>query len=156
MKTINLTQGKVALVDDEDFEELNKYKWFAFKNGNTFYALRSAKTINKKRKVIYMHRVLANTPDGMNTDHKDRDGLNNQKSNLRACTYAENCRNKLKAPNNTSGYKGVHFHKASQKWTAYLRVDKKAISFGYFDSKEMAHQAYVEGVKKHHKEFANY
>ena len=156
MKTINLTPGKVALVDDEDFEELNKHKWFAHKNGHTFYALRNSKTENKYRKLIYMHRVIMNTPDDMNTDHIDRDGLNNQKSNLRVCTYAENCRNKKKSPLNTSGYKGVHLHKATQKWTSQLRVDGKLISFGYFPSKELAYQAYLEGVKKYHKEFANY
>lgn len=73
------------MVDDEDFEYLNQWKWTAHRIGNDWYATRG-----EKKKIIYMHREILRTPKGMLTDHIDMDGLNNQKKNLRICTHQQN------------------------------------------------------------------
>ena len=93
MKTIQLTQGQFALVDDEDYDFLMQWKWQAHKDKSTYYATRVEYGKNIK-KGIKMHRVIMNTPRNMETDHKDRNGLNNQKYNLRICTRGQNQTNK--------------------------------------------------------------
>jgi len=90
-KEIPLTQGKVALVDAEDYDMLMKWKWFAHKDGNVFYATFSLKKdpVTKKRSKLWMHRVIMQTPDGMQTDHINGDGLDNRRKNLRNVRYME-------------------------------------------------------------------
>ena len=82
MKKIKLTQNKYTLVDDEDFDYLNQFNWCAHKEKYNFYAVR---TDNKLKKCIRIHRVIMNCPDSKFIDHKDGNGLNNQKENLRLC-----------------------------------------------------------------------
>src|SRR3989304_2105986 len=89
MKEIQLSQGKVALVDDEDFEMLNRYKWSAMRGANTYYAYTHIILESGKRTSIAMHRVIMQTPVGYETDHRDRNGLNNQRFNLRICTHSK-------------------------------------------------------------------
>ncbi len=125
MKQIELTRGYKALVDDSDFELVNKYKWRVNvgAHGN-IYAYRSVK--NKgKRTFIYMHKMVIKTTEQV--DHIDGNGLNNQKENLRACTHTENMRNRRLFKNNTSGFKGVIFDKFSGKWrtTFYCKFTDK-------------------------------
>jgi hypothetical protein len=87
-KEIPLTQGKVAVVDEEDFDRLNKHKWYACKNGNTFYALRKS-NVNGKRLTILMHReILGLKPGDPGVDHRDGNGLNNRRKNLRLASHA--------------------------------------------------------------------
>lgn len=93
MKEIKLTQGKVVLVDDEDYEYLNQFKWYALKNHRTYYAQRVIQN-NYIKRTLKMHRVIMDTPCGLEVDHIDGDGLNNQKCNLRNCTFAENRKNR--------------------------------------------------------------
>lgn len=100
-KEIQLTQGKVALVDDDWFDYLSQWKWFCDKG---IYAARSKRKDNGKQETIYMHAVVANTPKGMNTDHIDMNGLNNQSYNLRVCTKSQNMGNINRTKTNTSGY----------------------------------------------------
>jgi hypothetical protein len=95
MKEIKLTQGQVALVDDEDFEKINQFKWFAAKKGKTFYATRNI-TVNGKRKSALMHWYIM---DGKSIDHIDRNGCNNCRNNLRFCTHQENQMNNRKRIN---------------------------------------------------------
>lgn len=156
MKTINLTQGKVALVDDEDFERLKKFKWYAIKNKKTFYAKRGVNMGKNKIKHFSMHKeIMGDFPLGMtNIDHKDKDGLNNQKNNLRFCTFSQNMRNRNKQSNNTSGYTGVTYFKKLKKWRAETHLNKKHISLGLYDNKIDAAKAYNEFAKEHHGEFA--
>lgn len=104
VRKIPLTQGKFAIVDEDDFEEVSKYKWYYMKNAgyacaNTF--------IGGKRKTLLMHRLINKTPYRMQTDHISGDKLDNRKSNLRGCNATENSMNKEKYSNNTSGMKGV-------------------------------------------------
>ena len=91
---------------------------------------------------------------GQEIDHKDGNGLNNQKSNLRLITHTQNCMNRDKNKNNTSGYKGVHWHKNYKKWGVQIRVNGKCKSLGYYDTKKEAAQVYNEGVKKYFGEVA--
>lgn len=151
MKKIPLTQGKFALVDDEDFEKLSKFKWYANKLHNSFYAMRHSKEDN--RKFILMHREILKTPNKKVTDHIDQNGLNNQRSNLRVATPSQNQHNKGGYKNNTSGLKGVMWHKRDKKWFARTKLNGKNIYLGYYTSKELAHEAYVAGCKKYHGKF---
>lgn len=154
MKEIKLPKGKVAMVDDEDFEELNKYKWCAFKGNSTYYVSRATR-VAKKQKVLLMHRVIMKTPKGMHTDHINGDGLDNQRSNLRIATHSENMRNTRMSKNNTSGYKGVCWDKNAKKWHVQITVDSKLIYLGLYDTVEDGYKAYCIACIKYHGEFAN-
>lgn len=157
MKEIKLTQGKIALIDDEDFEELSRYKWCAKKNRKTFYAIRGIKKTNGKWTTLYMHRfILRESNSLVITDHKDENGLNNQKYNLRPCTASKNKMNRGKQANNTSGFKGVSWHKRMKKWKAEIEAKGKIFFLGLFLTPEEAYKAYCEAAQKHHKEFAHF
>lgn len=144
MKEILLTQGKVALVDDEDYEELNKFKWYANELRKTHYAMRHMKGSHKT--IILMHRVIMNCPNGMFIDHIDHNGLNNQKSNLRIVTNRQNIQNHniIKS----SKYVGVSLDKYSKKWIASIRINKKTKYIGGFDNELDAHKAYLNKLKE--------
>lgn len=145
-----------TLVDDKDYGELSAFKWYARKNGNTFYAARSLKVVGKQTTVL-MHAQIMKTPKVMVTDHiVPGNGLNNQRSNLRVCTQSQNLMNQGSQLNNTSGFKGVTWHKGAKKWQAQIRVNKKHINLGLFPTKELAYEAYVEACEKYHGAFANY
>lgn len=152
---VPLTQGYVALVDREDYEELIKYKWSAYKTNNTFYAIRNI-YIGTKRTTVNMHRVIIEPPNDLFVDHIDGNGLNNQRSNLRICTSSQNGMNRGKQKVNTSGFKGVTFCKNNNKWQAQIKVNKVNLFLGYFDTPEEAYKAYCEGCIKYHGEFANF
>jgi hypothetical protein len=154
MKTIKLTQNKIALVDDENFENLSKFKWFARKDKNTFYAGRTPSRKSGKRTMVQMHTQIMETPKGMEVDHIDSNGLNNQRSNLRICTRKENVHNATKRTDNTSGYKGVSFYKLNKKWGANISCDGEHTFLGLFATKEEAYEAYVGACVKFHREFA--
>lgn len=154
MKTILLTQGKVALVDDEDYEYLNQWKWCANKIDNTYYAVR---TIYKpKRQQILMHRVILNAPEGVEVDHINSNGLDNQKSNLRLCTRNENQRHQRLRKDNTIGFKGIYFIKRNPQkpYYAYININSKRIHLGYYYTSKEAAQVYDKAALKYHKEFA--
>lgn len=150
MKQILLTQGKIALVDDDDFEMLSKNKWYY--DGR--YAIRKSSRLSESYRTIWMHRVVLSTPSGSITDHIDGNKLNNQKHNLRICTHSENKCNVGKYVTNKSGFKGVSFHKASNKFIAQIQLGGKPIYLGTFDSAEIAALAYNIAARKVHGRFA--
>lgn len=149
MKKIKLTQGKYALIDDEDWLVVSSKKWHANFNRKRFYA---ATTL--KGKTIYMHQCILWCPNGMTVDHINGNGLDNRRSNLRIATNAQNARNQGLSKNNKSGYKGVILKKETGRWRARIRVDFKIIHLGYFSTSEEAAEAYNEAANKYHGIFA--
>jgi AP2 domain len=145
MKEIPLTQGKVAMVDDEDFERVSQFKWFASKVRRTWYAMRSARVGFKKYKTILMHQWIL---DCKGLDHRDCDGLNNQKNNLRNATGSQNNLNQRKRFGTTSKFKGVYFRKDIQRWRCELCYKGERFHLGYFDSEEAASVAYINKAKE--------
>lgn len=143
MKTIPLTQGKVALVDDEDFERLSKYKWQALrvrqKRGDVWYARRMTSLKDGPRRAVYMHAEVMGFPDAI-VNHKDFDGLNNQKGNLEECSYEQNNRYRRKTVGTWSRYKGVTMNRG--RWMAGIKFHDKSITLGYFEDEEDAARAY--------------
>jgi hypothetical protein len=141
MKEIQLTQGKVAVVDDEDYEWLNKWKW-CYHRSCGGYASRTDRTV-KPQKTILMHRfILGVTNPDLEVDHHDQDKMNYRRKNLRIVTHSENRRNTGKRKNNKSGYRGVCWHKCSNRWTSKVRFNKKPYHLGSFDTKEEAARAF--------------
>lgn len=153
MKTINLTKGYVALVDDDDFERLSQYKWMAHEKKTNTYARRN-KSVNGKVKTIIMHRFIMGAPDDMQIDHIDGNGLNNQKSNLRICTIDENLRNKGKIEGTLYKYKGLSWCKTKNRYKASINFNGKKISLGRFKTQEEAALAYNKAAIELHGEFA--
>ena len=154
MKTIPLTKGKFAIVDDENFEWLSQWKWHYRSNKYGGYAARLTSRNNKPRHVVWMHREIAGIPPGLDTDHIDGDRLNNQKSNLRKATRSQNKCNIKERIDNACGYKGVCFNKARRKFVAQITLNGKYVYLGLFTSALAAANAYDAKAVELHKEFA--
>lgn len=160
MKRIKLTRGKYALVDDSDYNYLTKYKWCVILHSSgRNYAVRWTREGRKDRKMVYMHRGLcpgmeSDSWDGMDTDHRDGDGLNNQRFNLRKCTRSQNLYNREAPKNNTSGTKGISWCKMTRKWRAYISFEGKYTSLGYFENLDEAIKVRHKSEQKLHGEFS--
>jgi hypothetical protein len=155
MKLIELTQNQVALVDDEDYERLNQFKWYAYwdKDIKSYYAVRNDYS-NGKQKGFRMHRFIMNIDDSkIFVDHKNHLTLDNQKENLRICNNGQNQHNR-KLSEHSSIYKGVSWNKERKKWRALIRNDKKLIHIGRFDNEVDAGKAYNLKAKELFGEFA--
>jgi hypothetical protein len=136
-KLIPLTQGQFAIVDAEDYEWLSQYKWCAAKDRETFYAHRACNGTT-----VSMHRVIMRAPKGMMCDHRNHNGLDNRKSNLRLCTSAQNQYNKRPKKGCASRYKGVVLRSDSKRWRAKIGFKGKRIHIGDFDNQMEAAMAY--------------
>lgn len=151
MKEIILTRGKVALVDDEDFELINSMSWYLAKRKHTNYAATEI-----KNKAVYMHRFILGLNDRSKlTDHIDHNGLNNQKSNLRITNPSENTSNTSSRKKSTSKYLGVSFNKRDKKWSAFIKKGNLKKNLGAFEKEEDAAKAYNKAALELHKEYAN-
>lgn len=147
MKEIPLTRGYVALVDDEDYDQLMKYKWLYLSTG---YAARNPRNGDTSTTTILMHRQILGLNGILQVDHISCDKLDNRRSNLRVVTPHQNCFNRGKNSNNRSGHKGVCWHSIGKKWRAYINLDRKQIHLGLFDDKMEAHKAYQRAASKYH------
>jgi hypothetical protein len=159
-KEIPLTQGKIALADDEDYEWLSRYSWHVYysRSNDAYYAIRnqvSGEYQNKKnRRTVYMHRAILNVTDSaLDVDHINMNTLDNRKENLRIATRSQNQFNRNKQSNNTSGYKGVYWHRQKAKWDSIIIVNKKRIFLGSYSTPEEAYNAYREAALEMHGEF---
>lgn len=150
MKEIKLTQGYVALVDDEDFEYLNQFSWHADKSKTNIYASRKI-TVNGKR---INQRMQWDVMGNKWCDHIDLNGLNNQKSNLRKCTKQQNNMNQKPRKNSSSKFKGVSWKKKINKWQSQIEFNKKGIYIGVFQSEIEAAKAYDKKALELFGEFA--
>lgn len=159
MKKIELTRNQFALVDDEDYEYLNQWKWHAMPGRNKYYAQRVEYVyLNGKRsKILHtMHSsIMKLTTKEFVIDHIDGDGLNNQKINLRKCTRLQNSFNRIKQNRKaTSNFKGVYWYKSRNCWRAQIMFNRKTIPLGYFNIEESAAIAYNDAAIKYFGEFA--
>jgi len=154
-KAIQLSRGKVALVDDADFEWLNIWKWTYQDAGKYIgYASRNVYQDGKYIEHIYMHRIILNPPSGMETDHINGNGLDNRRCNLRICTTSQNLANSRKRKGTTSQYKGVSWSQKNQCWIAAITVHGQHEYLGCFDSEEEAAIAYNYAARKLYDDYA--
>lgn len=132
---IPLSQGKFAIIDERDLEKVKQYRWSAVNCGHTYYAMNSH-TKN------HMHRFITGAPRGTVVDHKDNDGLNNKRDNLRITNNMVNGHNRKKKPFATSKYRGVCWSKQAQKWHASISYMGKNYFLGHHTDEIEAAQAY--------------
>jgi hypothetical protein len=147
MREIPLTRGHIAIVDDEDFFPLLKWKW----HSDGRYARRAD---YPNRNLIWMHRHILLAPSVLDVDHINGNGFDNRRANIRACLPSENTKNRKISKNNKSGYKGVIWSKKGTAWSASIGVNNKRLHLGYYQTKEEAAMAYNNAAKILHGEFA--
>ena len=153
MKQIKLTQGKYALIDDDDYNRILKYKWCAHFERNNWYAV-TGKVVNGKRHTIRMHRFIMNALPGEMMDHINGDGLDNRKNNLRFCNAKQNCWNSKSRKNTSSKYKGVSKRKTTGKYESYISIYGKRKHLGFFENEEEAAKKYNQQAILIHGKFA--
>ena len=167
MKFIDLTKGYKAIVDDEDFERVSQYKWYALiqEKVNSTYVCPARQHYNNKitgkPKYSRMGRFILNAPTNLQVDHIDGNPLNNQKSNLRLVTNQQNQMN-CGSKNNKTGYKGISYMKAivatspnlKKPYMAHIMFNRKHIYLGYFKTAKEAAKAYDSKAKELFGEFA--
>lgn len=146
--------GRYTLVSDEDYHELNNYRWTLDTHG---YIIRSAHKDIGRGKTVSMHRHIMKPTGELRVDHIDGNPLNNQRDNLSLAEHHENLWNRGKQINNKSNYKGVckiNSHQRKKVWIAQISIRGKHMRLGYFKTKEEAVIVYNQAALKHHGEFA--
>jgi hypothetical protein len=149
---VPLTKGYEAVIDAADVHLVDGRNWCAMALRHTAYAQRTDCSGPKPR-TVYLHRAIMGEPDGFQVDHIDSDGLNNRRLNLREATGSQNQHNQRLAKHNTSGLKGVTWHKAAGKWQAQIKLKGKQRFLGLHATLEAAHATYAAASAALHKEF---
>jgi hypothetical protein len=144
MRTLNLSNGVYAFVDDSDYFKVSHYTWCKLEQDGKVYAKTTIAGVT-----VLLHRLILNISEGL-VDHRDGNGLNNQRENLRIATHAENMQNRRIFKNNKSGYKGVFYRQSKGKWVAQIR----RFHIGYYDDPIEAAKAYDQWAKELFGEFA--
>lgn len=149
MKEITLHNGMVAIVDDQDYERVSAHHWSAKKSRKTWYAFR---TVLTQPRTVFMHRVILDAPTGTQVDHRDGNGLNNRRENIRLATHGQNMTNRETRRVNTSGYKGVVLRNG--RWLAQIKHNKRYYGLGLHDDPVAAAKAYDKKAIELHGQFA--
>lgn len=143
-KSIPLSQGVVALVDDEDYERLRQYTWFL---SGTGYAVGFVPA-NGRFDLVYMHRLILNVGPEQLVDHVNPgDKLDNRRNNLRLATPRQNGQNKRVSAISTTGLKGVGWHKNRRKYHARIQIQGTRYHLGFFDDAREAALAYDSAAR---------
>lgn len=153
-RQIPLTQGYFAIVDPEDYDWLMQWKWCLHKTKTNIYAHRRLKLSNDKNTTMRMHRAIMKAPKGLEVDHKNGNGLDNRRCNLRIASRLQNTKNTKKRKNTSSQYKGVSWHKKCEKWVVHIRINSVTVHIGLFFHEHEAATAYNKAAKLHYGEFA--
>lgn len=148
MTTLELTQDRFAIVDEDLYQELSKHKWY-YDAHNKCASRRDIKT----KKIVKLHRVITNPTKGFEVDHINGNGLDNRRENLRIVTHHQNCMNTKRQRNNTSGFKGITWDKQMKKWRARISVNRKPVLLGLFKNKFEAALVYEQAATRYFGEF---
>lgn len=154
MIEIELTQGYKSVIDNEDYELVKNYKWHVFHgHAGVKYAATKIR-INNRKTTLFLHRLLLGLKHGdrRKADHKDLNGLNNTRDNLRICNNVQSNQNRGKQKRTRSGFKGVYIDKS--KYRVNVNINGKLIHIGMFDNPIDAARAYDEQIIRHYGEFA--
>jgi hypothetical protein len=158
MKEIQLTQGRVAIVDDEDYDIVNKYNWWAVQGGDihkVYYAQKWLCRVKGVKKYEMLHNFIAGRPGyKLFIDHINGDGLDNRKENLRIVTNRQNGHNNSGQSNRLGRYKGVYLNRTGKKFVARITVDYKQLCLGSYQNETDAAIAYNNAAIKYFGEFA--
>jgi len=154
-KKIQLTQGKYAIVDDDDYERLSIRKWYAQKGGIDFIAARQCSCpYYDQRFAVLMHRQITSCPRGLQVDHINHNTLDNRKCNLRICTNSQNHGNMIIQRDKSSKYKGVTWNSKRKKWIASIGENGKNYYLGSFEDEIEAAKTYIRAARKQFGDFA--
>jgi len=146
-----LPSGHYFYFDDDDLELVRSYKWHIQKG---YVATEVGSRKLNQRRVLQLHRLIMGADQGQLIDHRDRNGLNNRRENLRFSDRSQNGMNRTRQANNTSGFKGVALHKPTGKYRAYITVNKLTRHLGLFPTPEEAYEVYLLAARELHGEFA--
>jgi hypothetical protein len=157
---IQLSGDRVAIVDWDDYHLVKGHRWYAKSSRGTFYVYMTKYDSSTQRsRSVWMHKLLL--PNAPRVDHKNGNGLDNRRSNLRPCTHAQNMANRRKQVKTRSKFKGVTRASGTSsspdwnKWRARININKKSVFLGYYDTELEAALAYNKAAVEHFGEFAN-